>query len=113
MKGLSESAGLEASTVRKILDGSAKSTKLDTVERIAKALNCRPSELLPEEWQHTIKAIDSNILEQVIQDVATAIQKDGSEVTPKQMAIVIAALYERRLAGHSAPEAEVLQLFKK
>lgn len=96
MKTLSDSANLESSTVRKFLDGSSRSIKVETLYKLSLALNVQPVELLPLEWQKP-SDIDTIILESAITDILTADQQNKTKSTPSQMAGDIADLYKTKI----------------
>lgn len=51
MAELSKRAGLEQTAVKQIKYGRSKNPKIQTIDGLAKAFECDPSELLPKEWQ--------------------------------------------------------------
>lgn len=97
MKTLSDAANLESSTVRKILNGSARSVKVETLYKLSVALGVQPVELLPKEWQKPNEISDISLLESVIKDVMAADEKNKTKSTPSQMAGDILDLYQLRI----------------
>lgn len=68
MQGLSVRAGMEKGAVKNIMRDRSIHPRIDTVEKLATALGCRPLELLPPTWREPFY-VNSIILGKAIKTV--------------------------------------------
>lgn len=80
------------------LEKGERDMTLEWMDRLSKALNCRPYEILPLEWQPPAEqkmptpALD--YIMEIIETVETWLKDNKKELSPKNKALLIKALYE-------------------
>lgn len=80
------------------LERGERDMSLEWIDRLAKALHCRPYELLPEEWQPEnlpkTNDVSLNYVGEIIETVELWLKDNKKSLSPKNKAQLIKALYE-------------------
>lgn len=90
---IADKAGIEKSYLNKIRLGKHGQT-LPVLKKIADALECYPSELLPDSWQRPMK-IDDKIIDEITEYILSILigaEKDKADYTPKQLSNIISIM---------------------
>lgn len=88
------------------LEKGQRDLSLDWIARLSKALNCKPYELLPLEWQpKATQSIDHHSLTnigEIIETVEVWLEENNKKLMPKDKALLITTLLEE--TSELAPE---------
>ena len=98
MEGLSKKAGLEKGAVKNIEYGRSIHPRIDTVQKLASALECSPFVLLPPEWSNTkINELDVEILGEALNKILSAksLLKGGEPPLSKEDCMAVVVLYNK------------------
>ncbi len=95
----------------RLINGETQIT-LHWLERIAKALDCYPSELLPNDWQK-LPDINEKLHLEITTHVVNAAKDINLELTPKQLSVLISSLYSDAITNPESVESEKVKLILK
>lgn len=112
MQALAGKIGVTRTYLQAIKAGS-KGQTLENLRRIAGALGCYPSELLPESWQKPTLGFSTlhKQIEQVL-DIYETLKEEGNlPVTPWMASRIISTLGERPHASFPLDDTEIVRYF--
>lgn len=106
-RSLSLAAGLNATAVRDMLEGRAKSPRYDTVEALSRALNVTPAQLMggtPDQFNEDgqintskdpLADDDLNLLTEIITRLQEAAQAYQHKLQPQDFAAMVTSIYRK------------------
>lgn len=113
MQSLAEKIGMSRTYLQAIKAGT-KGQTLDNLKRIAGALGCYPSDLLPESWQKprlTLSVLQKQI-EQVLDIYESLKEKEELQVNAWMVSKIISTLGERTDLSFPLDDEEIRRYFK-
>lgn len=98
-RALCRKAGLNESTIKNIFSEKSGYPRIDTLSKIAKALNCTVGELLREaapEWSSsTNPAANEELITRAAEEVLTYVREENLKLDPAEAAAGILDLYRQ------------------
>ncbi len=99
------------------LEKGERDMTLEWMDRLSRALNCRPYEILPAEWQpdaaFSASEVSLDYVGEIIETVETWLKENKKELSPRNKALLVKALYEETFRLPESERAEHIVNYTK